>query len=225
MDRIEMVEKLREKTGVTYEEAKSALESSDWDLLDAVVMLEKEGKVKDAAYSTKRPETEEEQRTGKKAKKEKSDGFEKFMSFVGRIIHKGNTNHLLIQRNGEKKFSLPVTALVLILLFLPYVAIPLIIVSLFFGFHYKFAGPELGKEKINNAMAKATAAAEAVKEEFKEETKEDAQRVKEDLKRTKDEIKKEFKDLVEHFEEALEELEEELDEIEAELEESEEDKK
>ena len=44
MERMEMVEKLRLKAQVSYEEAKLALENSDWDLLDALVYLEKEGK-------------------------------------------------------------------------------------------------------------------------------------------------------------------------------------
>ena len=48
MDHFEMVEKLRAKANVSYEEAKAALEASDWDMLDALVLLENEGKVKDA---------------------------------------------------------------------------------------------------------------------------------------------------------------------------------
>ena len=41
MDKLEKVEKLREKTGVSYEEAKNALEACDYDLLDAIIYLEK----------------------------------------------------------------------------------------------------------------------------------------------------------------------------------------
>ena len=46
MDKLEKVEKLREKTGVSYEDAKSALEACDYDVLDAIIYLEKLGKVK-----------------------------------------------------------------------------------------------------------------------------------------------------------------------------------
>ena len=46
MDQLEKVEKLREKTGVSYEDAKNALEACGYDLLDAIVYLEKLGKVK-----------------------------------------------------------------------------------------------------------------------------------------------------------------------------------
>ena len=40
MDNLEKVEKLREKTGVSYEEAKAALEATNYDVLDAIIYLE-----------------------------------------------------------------------------------------------------------------------------------------------------------------------------------------
>ena len=169
MDRIELVERLREKTGVSYEEAKAALETSEWDLLDAVVLLEKEGKVQSTSYSTKQTSAGGESQSEEKAQKSKGDGFEAFMAWVGRVVHKGNTNSLVIQRHGERKFSLPVTAFVLLLVFAFPVTIPLMVVSLFFGYHYRFTGPDLGKDSINSVMEKAAKAAEAVKEEFKDE--------------------------------------------------------
>ena len=46
MDKLEKVEKLRAKTGVSYEDAKNALEACDYDLLDAIIYLEKLDKVK-----------------------------------------------------------------------------------------------------------------------------------------------------------------------------------
>ena len=45
MDNLEKVERIREKTGVSYEDAKIALEASGNDMLDAIVYLEKLGKV------------------------------------------------------------------------------------------------------------------------------------------------------------------------------------
>lgn len=50
MDQLEKVEKIREKTGVTYEEAKAALEAANGDILDALVYLENMGKVKKPDY-------------------------------------------------------------------------------------------------------------------------------------------------------------------------------
>jgi len=214
MDRIEMVERLREKTGVSYEEAKAALESSEWDLLDAVVLLEKQGKVKnDTAYTTKRTTKDEESRTDNREQQPKGDGFEKFMRFVGRLIHKGNTNSLIVMRGGEKKFRLPVTAFVLLLFFAFYFTIPAMIISLFFGFHYKFVGPDLGKDSINNAMGKATKAAEAVKKEVQREMQDDTKRskeeIKDDLKAAKDEIMEDLREVQKDIDDMMQDLKDE----------------
>ena len=46
VDKLKLVEKLREKTGITYEDAKRVLEINNWDILDAILDLEKQGKVK-----------------------------------------------------------------------------------------------------------------------------------------------------------------------------------
>jgi len=201
MERIEMVEKLRERVGVSYEDAKTALEESEWDLLDAVVGLEKQGKVGGSAYSTKQEKSERKAEQASKAdKKKKGEGFEKCMAFAGRMIHKGNTNSLQVMRGEEKKFSLPLTAVVLLLAFLAYVIVPLLIVSLFFGYSYKFAGPELGRESINNAMQKASRAAENVKTEFKEtheSTLDDLQEELEDLQEELEELKEEIEGVLE----------------------------
>ncbi len=52
MEQLEKVEKLRQRANVSYEEAKEALEASGWDLLDAMVYLEKQGKVKPPEQET-----------------------------------------------------------------------------------------------------------------------------------------------------------------------------
>ena len=60
MEMMEKVERLREKANVTYEEAKAALEETGGDLLDAIVLLERQGKVKEPAQSTFSTEYEEQ---------------------------------------------------------------------------------------------------------------------------------------------------------------------
>lgn len=42
---LEQVEKLREKANVSYDEAKAALEAANGDMLEALINLEKQGKV------------------------------------------------------------------------------------------------------------------------------------------------------------------------------------
>ena len=47
MEHMEMVEKLREKANITIEEAKVVLEKNNWDMLDALIELERQGKIAD----------------------------------------------------------------------------------------------------------------------------------------------------------------------------------
>ena len=68
MTHYEMAEKLAEKMNVSLEEAKTALETCDWEMLDAALMLEKEhGAANERAYST-RPDPEEERSRREEAK-------------------------------------------------------------------------------------------------------------------------------------------------------------
>ncbi|MGN0692996.1 MAG: hypothetical protein ACI4K7_11660 [Oscillospiraceae bacterium] len=44
MDKLQMAEELIRRTNVTYSEATEALENTGWNMLDAIVYLEKQGK-------------------------------------------------------------------------------------------------------------------------------------------------------------------------------------
>lgn len=163
MDHFEMVEKLRQKANVSYEQAKAALEASDWDILDALVLLEGEGKVKpeEGAYTTEEKKFEtSSQATG--------HDFKSVMKKIGKFLKKafdvGNRNTFVVSRNGEQKLTFPVTALVLLILFLSPEILIAMFVMLFFGFRYSFEGPDLNK-KFNDAMNKAADAVDgAVKD-------------------------------------------------------------
>ena len=45
MERFEMIEKLRERADISYEEARDVMEQANGDLLEALVLLEKQGKL------------------------------------------------------------------------------------------------------------------------------------------------------------------------------------
>lgn len=178
-ENLELVEKLVEKTGISYTEAKAALEKSEWDILEAIINLEAEGKVKGPASYTTRAESgicganEKEAEKAEKSEKRKqaNEEFKKNTTSVFEglraIFDKGNTNNIELYKNGNRVLGMPVTVFVLLLLVGFWILIPLMVVSLFFGFRYRFSGPDLGKDKINSAMDKATDVADSIKQEFK----------------------------------------------------------
>lgn len=170
MEKLEKVEALRAKAGVSYEDAKAALESNDWDVLDAMIALEKEGKVaepKMSAYTTKSEETAAEvvKTTDEKKTEKKST---KFFDWCKNVFEKANRNSLEIEKEGKMILTVPVSIFVLLVLFCFWAVVPLMIVGLFFGMHYQFAGPDVHSVDvdINAAMETASKTAETIKSEF-----------------------------------------------------------
>ena len=167
MTNLEMVELLHEKAGITREEAKEVLEQTNWDPLEAVLLLEKQGRTPPGseAYSTKTKSEEPKSRPrdghwgAKRAARRLSRA-------IGRLVRAGNANHFVITRHGDELLSLPVTAFAVILLFTFWCSLILLAVGLFCGLHYSFRGPNLGRQAINDAMERAADMAESVREDL-----------------------------------------------------------
>ena len=169
MTNYEMVEKLSEKMGVSLEEAKTALEASDWDMLDAALLLEKEHGIEGEAYRTR------QERKVAEEEAPQHHGGRWAVRKLGQIIRKlfavGNRNRFEVRRKNsdELVLEMPTTAMVLLLIFAFWVCVPLLVIGLFGGFRYSFSGAELGRESINNAMDKAAEAADKVMDEIRHE--------------------------------------------------------
>ena len=165
MTHYEMAEKLAEKMNVSLEEAKTALEACDWEMLDAALMLEKaQGAAGQKAYST-RPDPEEETSERERAKARRRGVVNGLGEFVRSAFNLGNRNRFEVRRGDEVVLEMPVLVLVLLMLFAFWVCVPLLVIGLFAGFRYSFSGAELGRDSVNQAMDKAAEVAEKVKEE------------------------------------------------------------
>lgn len=179
---MEQVEKLRTYADVTYEEAKGALERAGGDLLEALILLEKDGKTKGpqsgGRFVTREilPEQDTENKSsGREKEKKQGSSFSeligRFFRWLGGLIQKGNVNMMAVERRGEKVIDLPLTILVLLLLFAFWVVIPLMILGLFFNFRYSFHGPDVGTVNVNKVMDDVASAAEGIKKDFSGEKK------------------------------------------------------
>jgi len=166
MTEYEKIEKLMEKAGVSEEDARAALEQNGWDLLDAIVALEREGKVSggSAHHSTKADEAAPEAEAGTDERSRFSERATTFREQVVKIIRIGNRNHFAIHHKGKQVLSMPVTVLVVLVLCLNAWGLIALAAGLFFGLRYSFIGEELGKPAVNDAMDKAANAAENVRE-------------------------------------------------------------
>lgn len=172
MDNLEKVEKLRERANVSYEEAREALEQCNWDILDAMIYLEKKGKTtgpQTSSYSTYTEKIQVPVVTEREKRKNNfEDGMKRFGQFLRELIRKGNTNFFVIDKDGRESFRLPITVLVLAVCFAFWVTVPLLIIGLFLNLKYHFDGPNIHAVDldINKAMDTASKTANDIKTEF-----------------------------------------------------------
>jgi len=155
MDRLEQIEKLRERANVSYDEAKAAYEDANGDLLEAMIILERQGKVHPphggGIYTTAGQESSEggnyqhsEDRDREEKTSSATDNFmntlERIGKFCAQLIQRGNNTTFEVLKDNESKAKFPVTVLALLVIFAPHITLPLIVIGLFFGFHYRFVG-------------------------------------------------------------------------------------
>ncbi len=164
MDKLEKVEKLREKTGVSYEDAKNALEACDYDLLDAIIYLEKLDKVKapevdsfvtggDQQAST---EFEQAQQTYTNDCNKVTFGqmMDRFFKWCGKILKKSVDSTFIVERRGQTMINVPVLVLVIALILAFWVVLSLLVVGLFCECRYHFEGIGDINVNLNNACDK-----------------------------------------------------------------------
>ena len=172
MDNLEKVEKLREKANVSYEEARMALEENNWDLLDAIVSLEKQGKTKAPAqdvYSTSYEDQKEYVSVKETIKEEnkKKTGAGGIKELIRRFVHVCRDNSFIVTHKERQIIQVPVYVLVLLLIFFWHTLVPVMIIALFFHVRYSFAGKDELKG-MNDFMNSAGNVADQIKEGFKE---------------------------------------------------------
>ena len=164
MDTFEKVEKLREKANVTFEEAKAALEEANGDLLDAMIILERQGKAEERreSYSTK--ENADLMVVDQPEKKERKHG-NAFTDKLKVLWHKSIENYFVIEREDKVMLNIPICAFVIILIFTWHITLIAMVVALFFGCKYSFKGSSEMKT-ANEVCDKVSEAAEKVKEGY-----------------------------------------------------------
>lgn len=161
---LEQVEKLRERAGISYEEAKKALEETNGDLLEAIINLEKRNLIKapesGGYYSSKEEKQESrggsqntyEERKSKGGHTHFGDMLGNFFSWCAKIIHKANTNSFEVVKDGNTVMLVPLTVLALLVIFAFWIVVPLIFVGLVVGYRYRFTGPDLDKTDVNKSV-------------------------------------------------------------------------
>ena len=163
MESHKLIEKLKNETNISYEEAKIALEKSEWDILDAVLYLEELEKIPKPSVNIYYTNEERENKksreifinknqdnTYKNGKKETK--FEGLFVRVCKIIDTCNNIFLEIKKENRTFLRIPITVVTLLLLFAFWLAIPLFILGLFLSIEFSISGNGAEINKINHVL-------------------------------------------------------------------------
>ena len=99
---LEKIDQIVERTGVTYEEAKEALQAVDGDVVEAIIYLEKNKKTMFSNINVKSGE---------------------LMENLKEILKKGNVTKVIVEKDGEVLLNLPVSVGAIGLVLAPVAAI------------------------------------------------------------------------------------------------------
>lgn len=98
--KLEQVDQVRERTGVSYGEAKEALERTNGNVLDAIILIEEENgesfvnsSEKSGSYNSQKSET-----------------IEEIKNWLKDLVNKGNVTRIKVKRDEEVIVDIPVNA-------------------------------------------------------------------------------------------------------------------
>ncbi|MFV3013365.1 ubiquitin [Clostridium botulinum] len=177
MDKLKLVDKLKERTNVSYEEAKTALENNDWDILDALLYLEGNGKVKrpsvnifytnEARYSDKSEKSDKNEEN----KYEKSNNFQGIFEAICKYIDTCNNIFLEIKKKDRMFLKIPLTVIVIFSFFAFWMIIPLMVALLFFDIELYIYSKRVDTDKANKILQSISNHVKIIKEKFKKADK------------------------------------------------------
>ena len=174
MVEFEKVEKLVQKTNVSYEDAKIALEAANGDMLDAIISLEKQGKVngpQQTTYTTGPEATLYRDVPAAVAQTNNKSEGKNFFKDLGAAIKRGFQytvdNSVRVIKKDQEIIKLPLWLTIIMLLAAWELIIIVVIVSLFFDCRYTLVGKD-DTDQVNKVMNQATDFAGKVKDSWNE---------------------------------------------------------
>lgn len=178
---IELIDELRSRVDVTYEEAKRVLEENDGDLISSIIQLEKE-------KETRRPNEnfERQEKASKKSKTRKNADYEKRYKEAWNKHEKVREDRQkecksffkklfglkFTVKNTEDKQIISMPFVLLILLCIPFfwAVAALVIIGYFMGYRMDISGDNATANDFEDLGRKAKNMATAVKNEFTEKS-------------------------------------------------------
>lgn len=134
---LEQIDSLRKRANVSYQDAKEALEKYEGDIVEALVYLEKEKKVKAS---------------------KKAEGRGEFWEKIKGIIRKGNKTKLQIKNEHRVVLNIPITLAIIITVFATHITILGLVIALLTKHKIRIEKANGGDIEVNKVFDKMASA-------------------------------------------------------------------
>ncbi len=162
MERLAMVEKIAERANIGIEEAREVLERNNWDMLDAMVELEREGRIYGGAQASTQKEEPEYMTvvptvSGKEEERaRRAQRRAKIKEKLKNAFRVAMDNKFVVNNKDSEVLRVPVIVLAVCALINIVITAVILIAGMAFGLRYSVEGKELGTQKVNDGMTKAS---------------------------------------------------------------------
>ena len=152
MVHLSLIEKLQKQANVSYDVAKEALEMTEWDILDAYVWLQAQGKMDSLPMENEENEQKEEEKNMENHQETvNTPAQENELGFFGNIFRMLRENRLVARASRGRVWSISLLGLVFVLLFLRKFTFIAFIISLVLQVKYSIEGPD-ARKKVNTVQ-------------------------------------------------------------------------
>lgn len=174
---LEQVERLREKADISYEEAKAVLEEAGGSVLDALILLERRGKIHTGAGHSAHCSTRPGGEGGPSAlypepaaEPEPGDAQKGgFRHMIQDLLRRGLQDSLEVWRREELMVSIPLLISILLLILAFWICLPLLVLGLLLGCRYRLAGPDFDDSPAGETVNRAARTVGDTVEKMKDE--------------------------------------------------------
>lgn len=149
---LEKIELVKDRTGVTYREAKEALEAADGSVVDAIINIEESSE-----------HTQEEPKAGFKDGLKNNELFDK----IKETANKGNMSRIVVKKGDEMLLNFPLTVSILGAVVAPWGVIFGLIAAVGFNCRIEFVNDKGEATDINGKVIEGYGKARAKGQEYK----------------------------------------------------------
>nr|WP_312576323.1 DUF4342 domain-containing protein [Sedimentibacter sp.] len=171
-EKLKKIDEIVNRTYVSYETAKKALEDADGDVLEAVILIE----TKNKSFNTSDAKMKGEQ----------------ILEEIKKILKKGNATKITIKKNNETIVNIPVTAGVVGVVLAPLLATAGVTVALLTQCSVEILQEDGNVIDVNEKVEKSMNSVKETAEEVKNTVSEGAENVKNTVSEGAENIKNSF---------------------------------